>query len=332
MTPEKRAGFTLIELLVVVAIIGILIALLLPAVQTAREAARRTQCENNLKQLGLALLGYEDVTKRFPPGRYAIDDSATGNACAQWRLPDNTMYLAVSGFVLMLPYMEGNDLYSLASFEPGGAALWCMANDPAWRSDVHMQLVSTRPPVFVCPSSSSESHYDLGNYLSKTLSPPVRAATGSYAFCQGTKGPGTVSPANGTVNRCSNDGMFFYARARYRKEIIDGTSKTVAIGEVKDASTPESFNLWSYAFRLASCMRSTANAPNLPTCLPGVSYCADSGIFTEGAGPAIRRNGAFASEHPGGLFFLYVDGHVDFTSENVSRPVYRAASTVGGLD
>ena len=130
--PLRRA-FTLVELLVVIAIIGILIALLLPAVQAAREAARRSQCTNNLKQLGLALQNYHNVNKKFPPGRYGCDgyrgaECAIANTQLQY-------YCNMSGFVLLLPFLEEQVLYTqLGPFDSERL----MTEDPslqAWVSD-----------------------------------------------------------------------------------------------------------------------------------------------------------------------------------------------------
>jgi prepilin-type N-terminal cleavage/methylation domain-containing protein len=119
----KAAGFTLVELLVVIAIIGVLVALLLPAVQAAREAARRTQCVNNLKQMGIAIANHEAAKKVYPPGASGcfhyggpcpckIIDTANGPETRK-------QFHRASGFVMMMPYMEGSDLYNLGHWENG---------------------------------------------------------------------------------------------------------------------------------------------------------------------------------------------------------------------
>ena len=113
LRPAAALGFTLVELLVVIAIIGILVALLLPAVQAAREAARRTQCQNNLKQLGLAALNHEGTHKHLPPGRMGCDGAANLNCSpGEWSR-------AASGFLPMLPFLEEPALYDSIDFDDG---------------------------------------------------------------------------------------------------------------------------------------------------------------------------------------------------------------------
>src|SRR5688500_11603163 len=112
---DRRRAFTLVELLVVIAIIGILVALLLPAVQAAREAARRMQCSNNLKQIALGMQNYHDTYKTFPPGRMGCDGSGPGNCTGG---PD-IIRAGTSGFVCLLPFVEQRQLYDGMSFEQG---------------------------------------------------------------------------------------------------------------------------------------------------------------------------------------------------------------------
>ena len=320
--PRPLHGFTLVELLVVIAIIGVLVALLLPAVQAAREAARRAQCVNNLKQIGLAITNYESAKKKYPPGRLQVND---GNECQAYATTTN---IAASGFVIMLPFIEGDNLYDVANFDNGG--IWD-GNSTAWRDAPRLQMIQSRPATFVCPTSTfAPLLVDTNNWLNFGV-PVITAATGSYALCTGHLGPGTLPSSsypgagvNGTLQKCKNTGVFMYARAIKRREITDGLSKTIASGEVRDADRFESLNLWSYGTRFGSILRTTSNPPNTLPCLPQYAgFCGS--FFHEANGD---RNSAFASEHAGGVNFVFMDGHVSFVSENVALPVYQATSTI----
>jgi prepilin-type N-terminal cleavage/methylation domain-containing protein len=147
---RRRSGFTLIELLVVIAIIAILIALLLPAVQQAREAARRSQCKNNLKQLGLALHNYHDVYNAFPQGHAQI----------QARIPVAS-YEGRGLWVAILPYIEQTALYNLYNFDAHG-----LAQVPA--------VLNSKIPAFICPSDRAwtASNYGGVNYGGSVGSTP----------------------------------------------------------------------------------------------------------------------------------------------------------------
>ncbi len=307
-------GFTLVELLVVIAIIGILVALLLPAIQAAREAARRAQCMNNLKQIGLAILQYEGVKKKFPPGRFGCAGEYTTECVGVCPANPNQALGrgGASGFVTILPYLEEQVLYDLAQIDDG-AGIW--NPNISWFPDPGMaSVVATRPTVYVCPSNTSEPFIN----FKFNVAPAGTAATGTYALSQGTKGP---SFSSGNATKCANDGMFQYVRGRLRRHITDGDSKTFAAGERTIAHNNGTVNIWSQATRHRSSLSSTENPLNHPLGQPTIDAPASD---------AARSDGAFRSEHPGGGQFVYVDGHVTFINDDIARDPYRAASTIFG--
>jgi prepilin-type N-terminal cleavage/methylation domain-containing protein/prepilin-type processing-associated H-X9-DG protein len=318
---KLQRGFTLVELLVVIAIIGVLVALLLPAVQAAREAARRTRCVNNLKQIGLSIENYESSKKKFPLGRYTGDGATTGACAPALSLPDTTKYQATSGFVLLLPYLEEINLYELARLDQYG--LWnddgAGAYHTLWQDAQSMKVVTTRPSVYVCPSDTSEPGIKDTSYEGNEIdNKTIRPAVGSYALSQGTLGPTGSTPAI----KCGNTGMFMYAIARRRRQLTDGTSKIFAVGEVVASDTNNGINMWTKASRYQTSLRTTVNPLNTP---PGTG----SPITTSAT---YSHNGAFGSEHAGGANFVFVDGHVSFVTDNIAMPTYQALSTVNEGD
>jgi prepilin-type N-terminal cleavage/methylation domain-containing protein len=197
---SSRSGFTLVELLVVIAIIGILVALLLPAIQAAREAARRTQCGNNLKQIGVAMHNYHDSIGRFPPGFMLYDASGE-----EW-----------SWAVFLMPYMEQQALYDqLAPDKRRLRAVIADAND--------RKLVQTVIKDLLCPSDTVRKLSPRGPY---DVHGPAdfRPAASSYAAVRG------FYQHSATDNR-KNNGVFYGESSVAMKDILDGTSHTFAVGE-----------------------------------------------------------------------------------------------------
>lgn len=304
-------AFTLVELLVVIAIIGVLVALLLPAVQQAREAARRTQCSNNQKNIVLAILNAEGVDKQLVPGT-PYPDVASGKLCV-----NDTSFMAthrISGFVLLLPYLEHQpafDSYQLDK-EP---AVWAASNNNWEKLPGREGLVEFRPDVMVCPSDTSEPlHADPATPMF-----PLRGATGSYALVHGSNGP----PNNNCTLKVNNTGPFRYSKRIKLRQITDGQSNTIFLGEVVQSHTFAGTNVWSFTARHGDSLRSTLNPLNTP---PGEgTIVPSSNANTPGL------NGAFASEHTGnGSNFAMGDGRVEFLHESIDYDVYRAYSTIAG--
>jgi prepilin-type N-terminal cleavage/methylation domain-containing protein/prepilin-type processing-associated H-X9-DG protein len=318
-------GFTLVELLVVIAIIGILIALLLPAVQAAREAARRSKCSNNLKQLSLAMLNYESVWKKFPPARKGCDGINDGVCASQLTYQQRD---GASAFVHILPQLEENALADLFELKRDG--IWNVHPGNSnggtwWYNDANKKAaVAARPPMMICPTDTAEP------ITGQQYALPFPAATGSYALVMGTNGPRYGFDA--LQVKLANNGMFLYATPRKLKEVVDGKSKTFAVGEVFDGHAPPQpkagnariiSNIWSFALRHADCLRSTDNPLNAGFGQVGIVYL-DASVDQGGT------HGAFGSRHAGGAQFTFVDGHVVFVTDNVDFRVYRAASTIAG--
>ena len=227
MSPKRRRGFTLIELLVVIAIISVLIALLLPAVQAAREAARRGQCVNNLKQIGLAMHNYHQIQDRFPPGH---SESADQPGYSDKQYAGWTEWSALAS---MLPYLEQGPLFNSINFGYcGGYNYGANCNGTAW---------TTRLGSFLCPSDPNT----LGNAPNFGTGPPN---TNSYRGCLGTtsavywsnvsNSPGYAGcqpdPFRITGNPgCSpySTGMFVYWIPHGLQDCTDGSSQTVAYAE-----------------------------------------------------------------------------------------------------
>jgi prepilin-type N-terminal cleavage/methylation domain-containing protein/prepilin-type processing-associated H-X9-DG protein len=339
--PQRR-GFTLVELLVVIAIIGILVALLLPAIQAAREAARRSGCTNNLKNLGLAVLNHHDVMKHFPVnmGSYIVGESPKDQPGVGWIL--NT-----------LPQLEEQALFD--QFKSGGAFEGNFINGLCSRPTLNRgldsikngisvpDLMKTQLSVLQCPSDDSVRQLssvqwqwtpncnvavtsykgvlddawvnELGGSLPDKGNPiPPEFRSGLY------KDP---APPGTTQNDCSRDtrcrGFFF--RQSYQKpvkiaSVTDGTSKTLMIGE----DVPE-YNYHSTAY-YANGSWCSCNTP--------INY----GIGQDPVAIATAWWDAqgFRSKHPGGVHFCLADGSVRFVSENTDNIVYRTSCTRNGAE
>jgi prepilin-type N-terminal cleavage/methylation domain-containing protein len=329
-----RQGFTLVELLVVIAIIGILVGLLLPAVQAAREAARRMQCSNNLKQIGLAIHNYESAYKRYPIG--TVDDDA--KEATPRRLWEAGNHRKGTVLVKLLPYVEQGPLFNSIDF----------------RFDVEAQLNATAPydtagrvnmrnvsmSVYRCPSDgtsgrvlSQQNHLynyslSIGNnnmdsnggwcaqFPSNTHA--TRPATlGGNLFLNGGNGHGWSGPysrsdnISGVISRCDWSAKF--------ADLTDGTANTIAGGEILPSCHDHhrggggwynSNGQWT-----ATTPRINFNTCNKMGVVDNANNCNDFRVW--------MTSGGFKSDHTGGAQFVLGDGSVHFLSDSIDYLTYQ---------
>ena len=322
---RPRSGFTLVELLVVIAIIGVLVSLLLPAVQAAREAARRMSCQNNLKQLALGQHLYHDVHNTFSPGLITtpahMDPSLGGNAYRN-QVTNGVFTWGVA----ILPHIEQTGLYDQLGVD-----------DPTTNPSVHTAAIPPNPTpllqttldVFKCPSNESP---ELNN---RREWGGIAHATSDYVASHNTEG---VQASAGTDGKDQFNGCFGVspgqngqqARVGFQ-DVTDGSSNTFLIGErawrVGNGATVE---FTDGAFALAARRLSDWNSDGT------------FGVFGFQANghnlnsPIGDRQRGFSSDHPGGAQFAFADGSVQFISETIEQPelggaypnTYSAASTL----
>jgi len=330
-----RRGFTLVELLVVIAIIGILIALLLPAVQAAREAARRAQCTNNLKQLGIAIHNYNDAHKSFPPA--GLDYYWAGSA--DYAHPDTATPsgLNVSGWVMTLPFLEQQGLYDQYDFNQcalgysrNPASGQVLMGDPL----VNAAVVSTLLPCFMCPSDPFEPTFrDEGRPYYRPPSPHDGAKT-NYDFSvniydyQRHYDWGHPSGYNREYHATA-----WYVRAHMFGEnsntrvasVEDGLSNTVAINEVTHWVLDGSPPAWGYrGWVMTGAAISRAGINQFDANRLGSWYSGDR----ENKRGRLYTWGMAGSLHPGGCNTALGDASVRFLSETSDLSVLRAISTM----
>lgn len=304
---KLRRGFTLVELLVVIAIIGILVGLLLPAVQAAREAARRMQCSNNLKQIGLSMHNYESSNKRLPCGSFTVNDATP--------------------HTVLLPYMEGNNLYNLFDFRYSLNG-----------STLNSAAIKQTLPVFNCPS-----HADVA---------PGFSWAGHGVYMQNMGGEATWD---------NKTGVFVRARSTRFGDISDGLSNTAAFSEIKKGNYPGTgsslgvfprntddylrtatrYAGWTPAMNLAydvACDDPSRSAWRYR----GMQYYRGlvvATFYTHTLTPNSRFRDctnqnfdaahlAARSFHTGGVQMVRCDGSVTFVSDSIDGPTWLAVGTI----
>ncbi|HWL09242.1 MAG TPA: DUF1559 domain-containing protein [Planctomicrobium sp.] len=331
-----RRGFTLIELLVVIAIIAILVALLLPAVQQAREAARRSQCKNNLKQLGLALHNYHGTHGVFP---YSVANPGHGNIAEMASVRTNH-----TGYLMLLPYLEQQGLYNLFNFNAatglyghpncGEASGSLTLAGTQSEIESNIRLGATRIAAFLCPSDSSPSVFTSRCVsqagLGSTVTPRPLTAKASYAFSNrlvatqgdranyGAMGQNSVS-LWGRENQRER-AMFGYNSNCRMRDLSDGSSNTIAMVETTLAVHSSSHEGISWVAPGWSNIGVNLQHPVVSINETRCCLWDPDGPFTNTAPGRMGVNGSggFAgSSHVGGVHVVLGDGSVRFLSQNV---------------
>ena len=297
----RRRGFTLIELLVVIAIIAVLIALLLPAVQQAREAARRSQCKNNLKQLGLALHNYHDTFGTFPSGAVRVRNASGAVDAAE---------PAFAWSALILPQLEQANVYK--GLNPTGRTLKGAFNNTPASTPAGYDLMRTPLTVFLCPSDPGEQLNPNRPFTSASgVAPP--GATAPFIVARSNY------PGSGGDNPDENDGIFGSNSAVGIRDITDGTTNTFLVGEraTRSGNNANWAALWVGVGAEAEPDVNGHETTYLHAVWGATTYKMGSG---EGGTDTatIHLRDTYSSAHTGGAHFLMGDGAVRFVSETVS--------------
>ena len=289
----RRQAFTLVELMVVIAIIGILMSLLLPAVQSVRESGRRTQCSNNLKQFGLALQNYHDVNGQFPAGylrsNYAFWTSA------------------------ILPYIEQDNRYNNLDFN--SPSEW---SDPAREN---MLALQAHYDLFQCPSAINNN--PVKHYI------PDRVPSNYLACASGTVARESGPPGQPQLNQPHQNGLMFDGSATTMASVTDGTVCTVAVGEAVNFMRHSGTDYWGIPQYVDHWpIGSPSFGSNEVSEVLGSTGPRINSVFDDSPSVYVEdRELCFASYHNGGAQVVMADGHVDFVSETIDIPIWCSLGT-----
>ena len=321
---KSRRGFTLIELLVVIAIIGVLIALLLPAVQAAREAARRAQCTNNLKQLGLAVHNYADTHGRFPIGRGTRPPQPYN---------DGSRY-NYSGFSMILPYIEQSPLFSAINFN-------LTINYQSGNTTAQVTVISS----YLCPSENQRT--------------PAESAGNNYRFNEGSNilySCAETDPSGFNAAMPAPNGPFFPERAIRMSEVTDGLSNTALaseklMGDFNQGIASRQRDVYNVslspmpptiedAYQACESANSTSIAVGGESGAgaPWIDGFLHTAIYKHAAPPnkkscyfrPVRLVMSASSNHPGGVNVAFLDGSVKFMKDSIDRVVWRSIGSMNG--
>lgn len=345
-----KSGFTLVELLIVIAIIGILVGMLLPAVQQVREAARRVSCANHLRQIGLAALNYESALQSLPPGFTSTptrNGSVTGGV-----LIDPMTWNAAPGWgwgTYLLPFLEGGNVYDGLDLK-----------QPIWAS-FHRDLIQTPLPTFLCPSSSGEdgtvlivdetrtpfspdgigelrlgrSHYVASHGQESAWGPEAGADLRGVVFTDIYTSTTQVIDIYGDVSRVA-DGPFYRNSKTRLSEFADGTSSSILFGEHSSKLSDKSWVGVVPGATVHPNFSSPENGPDGAATLVLVHAGPSGGELDITGFPIIHpvnfptyHVGQMYSEHPGGGNIGMGDGSVHFYSQSIDPIIFAEMSSIG---
>jgi prepilin-type N-terminal cleavage/methylation domain-containing protein/prepilin-type processing-associated H-X9-DG protein len=342
MRQARRRGFTLIELLVVIAIIAVLIGLLLPAVQKVREAASRASCQNNMKQIGLALHNYHDSRGRFPAAK--IHSGAAGRlqptyvgpevsyAGEPWRIYNHT------GWVALLPYIEQDALFRKYDYRfPSSHSAHSVGLDNTWLAGddkVNVPVVSTYLPVYTCPADETppEVRDDNGYPADYSVVPPkpelpwyhqysrqgARRSNYYFATYHATD-DSTHYPDGAVVGAFGTNGAATFAA------VTDGLSNAIGVGESRQEKVLEAYGpYWGSGTRTCchGFVTDEKHHINFPYGQVAMQLTGRAGLLQDGGG--------FGSWHTGGANFLFLDGTVHFLTDGLPFATFEALNSING--